>query len=181
MSEIVLLMSRQLKSAEGWNIAMQVVLGSLFLALCSQVRIDVGPVPITFQTLGVFVLGMWMEPKRAAGAVLLYLIEATLGLPVLAGWGCNPLCFLGVSGGYLLSFPCAAYVIGRMRVMRSCPFFLWLLISVFLGQVIIYVFGVSQLSLFLGWERAVQCGIVPFLLPALIKSVCVTSIYKVLR
>ena len=69
--------------------------GSIFLAVISQAKIQIGIVPITLQTLGVFLLGLSFGPKRAFYSVLLYLAEASCGQPVLAGGACQPLWFIG--------------------------------------------------------------------------------------
>ena len=178
MSESVVSVVRQQKKANSWGVIGSVVFGSVLLVMCSQVGIPVGPVPITFQTLGVFILGSLLGSKRGAVACLLYLIEATLGFPVLVGWRSNPLWFLVVGSGYVISFPFAAFVIGWMRERREHPSFCWIVLSLFCGQVVIYVFGMSQLSSFFGLERAIQWGLLPFLIPGVVKVVIASLIYQ---
>ena len=178
MSESILSLVRQQKWAKSGDAVVSVLIGSLILVLCSRVRIPVGTVPITLQTLGVFILGSVLGSKRGAAACLLYLIEATLGFPVLAGWGSNPLWFLVVSSGYYISFPFAAFVIGWIRERRKQPSVGWIAVSLFCGQIVIYTFGVSQLAFFFGLEKAIQWGLLPFLIPGVIKVVAATSVFQ---
>lgn len=153
-----------------------VVLGSLFLGLCSQMRIDVGPVPVTMQTLGVFVLGLVCGAKRGAAACLLYLIEATLGFPVLAGWRSCPGWFLVISSGYLMSFPFAAFVTGWVREQKE-----WAFVSVLCGQVVIYLFGLVPLVWVWGAQDALRWGLYPFILPGIMKGVIAISMDQLWR
>ena len=95
-----------------------IVLGSLFVAACAHVSIPLGftPVPVTLQTFAVLLLGLLLSPSAAAGALLLYLVEGASGLPVFSPHG--PAGFLhlfGPTGGYLLSYPCAAGLTAFLR------------------------------------------------------------------
>ena len=65
--------------------AVLVVLFSAFVALTAQVEIPLWPVPLTLQTLGVLFTGAVLGSRRGALALLLYLTEGALGLPVFAG------------------------------------------------------------------------------------------------
>lgn len=76
-----------LRSSELLNVLM-VVAGSLFVAGLAQIRIPLPftPVPITGQTLGVFLVGATMGSSRAALSLGLYLLEGSLGLPFFCRW-----------------------------------------------------------------------------------------------
>ncbi|MCB1080673.1 MAG: hypothetical protein KDK69_02520, partial [Chlamydiia bacterium] len=52
--------------SRAWT-ALQVVMGSLFLAACSQITIPLYPVPLTMQTLGIFILAMMQGGNKALG------------------------------------------------------------------------------------------------------------------
>lgn len=139
----------------------QVVLGSLFLTLCAKATIPIQPVPMTLQTLGVFLLAIFMGGKKASLATLFYLVQATLGAPVLAE-GVNPLWIVGPNAGYLLAFPCAAYVIG-MLIKKKGTSSAWLIFSILSGQLVIYFFGALFLSRFVGFKMSMALGVFPFL------------------
>jgi biotin transport system substrate-specific component len=89
--------------------------GSLLVALCAQVSLPLpfSPVPVTGQTFAVLLLGAALGPSRAAAALVLYLMEGAAGLPVFAPGGLPGAArFAGPTGGYLLAFPLAAFLLG---------------------------------------------------------------------
>jgi biotin transport system substrate-specific component len=91
-------------------IAVFAALIAVFTALVPGV--NVGPVPITLQTLAVALTGLILGPVRGCLAVLLYLVVGFAGLPVFAQGNAGLGVFGGGSIGYLLSFPLAALLTG---------------------------------------------------------------------
>lgn len=148
--------------SHAWTMT-QVVLGSLFLAALSQVTIPLYPVPMTLQTLGIFLLAIGQGGKKASYSTLLYLGFITLGLPFLAGGVSNSLWFALPSAGYLVGFPIASYVIGKMVNAKENPSSLWIMGSILVGQMIIYTLGVAGLTRILSFEQSLMVGLLPFL------------------
>ena len=159
-----------------WITAAQVFLGSLFFAACAQISIPLQPVPLSLQTLAVFLLAIMQGGKKASLSVLLYLVECSMGLPFLAGGAINPLWILGTNAGYLLAFPVAAYVVGKLVEMKENPSALWVMISIFCGQLIIYSLGVAFLSRFIGLKMSFYLGVLPFLPLAGLKLIVASSL-----
>ena len=89
-----------------------VVVFSLFIAASAQFAFYIGPVPITAQSFAVLLTGALLGSRLGAAAVIVYLIEGGLGLPFFAGGGSGILRFFGLTGGYLVAFPAAAFVTG---------------------------------------------------------------------
>ena len=92
-----------------------VVGASLLMAACAHVSIPLGftPVPITLQTFGVMFLALSLGGRRAAAALMLYLIEGVSDLPVFSPHGPGGIAqLLGPTGGYLMAYPFAAFVGG---------------------------------------------------------------------
>ena len=143
--------------------ATQVLVGGLFLAACAQVSIPLYPIPMTMQTLGVFTLATMQGGRIASYSALLYLALISLGLPVLSGGASNAMWFALPSAGYLLAFPIAAFVIGKLISVKEKPDSLWVLFSVLVGQVIIYTLGVGVLTRLLSVKESLMAGLVPFL------------------
>ncbi len=146
--------------------ALLIITGALWVALFAQVRIPLPftPVPITGQTFAVLLIGAALGAQRGTAALLLYLSMGLSGLPVFAG-GTGGLAHLaGPTGGYLIGFVLATYVIGRMaergleRTIRTS------LLPFLLGTAIISLSGVSWLAIYLGPVAAVQKGLLPFLI-----------------
>jgi biotin transport system substrate-specific component len=169
------LSSRYFPAAAGWirDLAL-IILGSLFVAVFARVEIPLpfSPVPITGQTFAVLLAGAALGSKRGAASMALYLAEGALGLPFFAGGAHGIEIVMGATGGYLVGFIVAAYVIGLLaeqgleRNLRTS------LVPFLIGTVIIYVLGVSWLAVVLGSFRdAVTFGLVPFLIGDAIKLI----------
>ncbi|MBN1810821.1 MAG: biotin transporter BioY [Anaerolineae bacterium] len=148
-----------------------VIGGSLFIALCAQFTIHVGPVPITGQTLGVLLTGMLLGSRRGSLSVLAYLAEGIAGLPVFAPGGPPGLArLLGPTGGYLLGFVAAAYVTGLLAERGWDRKSVTTLVAMLIGNAVIYAFGLPWLALFVGIENALPLGFYPFIIGDLAKA-----------
>ncbi len=147
-----------------------VVLFSAFVALTAQVEIPLWPVPLTLQTLGVLFTGAVLGSRRGALALLLYLTEGALGLPVFAGGASGVGYMLGPTGGYLVGFVIAAGVVGWLAQRGWDRRLVWAAVAMVIGNVIIYVCGVAWLAVFLGdlWGALVK-GMLLFVVGDLIK------------
>ncbi len=159
----------------------QIVLGSLFLAVLAQVKIYLPftPIPISLQTFGVLMLAVGQGSRNAPLSILLYLLFAFCGLPVLAGGRIDSLWLLGPTAGYLLGFPLAAYLTGRLLEMRKSPSLIWGAFSILMGQACIYFLGVTYLSYVVGGVvKGIQLGLLPFLPGVLIKGGLILSVLK---
>jgi biotin transport system substrate-specific component len=90
------------------------VFAALVSALALTPGIPVGGVgvPITLQSLGIMLCGAVLGPWRGALAAALYLLVGFLGVPVFANGSSGLGVLAGLSVGYLLSWPLAAFVIG---------------------------------------------------------------------
>jgi len=92
------------------------VFGAALVALLAQVslRLPFTPVPITGQTLGVLLIGASMGSALGFRSLSLYLLAGAAGMPIFAGGGAGIGWLLGPSGGYLLAFPLAAWLVGQL-------------------------------------------------------------------
>ncbi len=117
-----------------------------------------------------FALAFILGKNRATLAVLTYLLQGAIGLPVFATGNFGILYLLGPSGGYLWGFAAATYLTGhlfeRARGQASYKIFL----SILAGNGVIYLLGAAQLSLFLGCRSALLFGVLPFLFTDMLKS-----------
>jgi biotin transport system substrate-specific component len=149
-----------------------ILLGSLFVAFFARIEIPMQPVPITGQTFAVLLVGALLGSKRGAAAMAVYLFEGAIGLPFFAGGASGIGILTGATAGYLLGFIGAAYVIGLLaekgleRSVRTS------IIPFLAGTLVVYLFGVTWLSVVLGsLSQAIQYGLVPFLLGDVIKLI----------
>ncbi|MCS7050082.1 MAG: biotin transporter BioY [Thermomicrobium sp.] len=153
-----------------------VVAGSVLTALAAQVSIPLPftPVPITGQTFAVLLVGAVLGSRRGAVSMALYVAEGLVGLPVFAGGKAGLAVLLGPTGGYLLGFIAAAFVTGWLAERGWDRRPLTTAFAMALGNVVIYLFGVSWLAVFVGLERAPLLGLVPFLPGDALKIVLAT-------
>ncbi|MGH9888369.1 MAG: biotin transporter BioY [bacterium] len=142
------------------------------VAAASQVAIPLPftPVPLTLQPMLVILAGMMMGPVAGAASMALYLAAGAAGLPVFTPLGAPGVArFFGPTGGYLIAYPIAAFVAGRLARRASSLSGRWLAGAA--GIAIIYLGGVAQLTLLSGSVvRAVQLGVTPFAALDLVKA-----------
>lgn len=146
-----------------------IVVGAAVVALAAQVavRLPFTVVPLTLSPLAVLVVGGLLGAGGGAAALVLYLVAGAAGLPVFAGGAAGAIHLLGPTGGYLLAFPVAAAVTGRLS--RSTTIARVLLACV-AGMVVIHIGGVSQLAILGGDPAAAfRVGFLPFFSNDLVK------------
>jgi biotin transport system substrate-specific component len=143
------------------------VLGaSLVIALSAQVAIQLpfSPVPITGQTMAVLLVGALLGSRRGALAVLAYIAEGLAGLPVFAGGAAGLARLFGPTGGYLVGFVAAAFLVGWLAERGWDRRFGTTLAAMTLGNLVIYGVGAVWLAVFVGGlSRAWSLGVLPFL------------------
>ena len=128
---------------------------ALFAALIAVLglvpRVDLAAgVPITAQSLGIMLCGTVLGAKRGALAVLLFLGLVALGLPLLSGGRGGLGVFVGPSAGFLIGFPVAAFVAGKiMERTTLAPFWAATCGAVIGGIGVLYVFGISGMAIVL--------------------------------
>jgi biotin transport system substrate-specific component len=143
---------------------------SAFVGLTAQVEIPLLPVPLTLQTLGVLFTGAVLGGRRGALALLLYVAEGAVGLPVFASGASGAAYMLGPTGGYLIGFVFAAGVVGLLAERGWDRRLVWTMLAMAVGNLVIYAFGVAWLALVLGdlWNALIQ-GMLIFIPGDLIK------------
>jgi biotin transport system substrate-specific component len=127
------------------------ITASAFVAFCAHISLPLPftPVPLTLQNFAVLVVGVLLGPGAAFSAMMLYLAEGAIGLPVFSPTGLGGVAqLLGPTGGYLLSYPLAAAVAGLARNIRSRSFtrFTAGLLSTTAATLIILSFGAVWLG-----------------------------------
>lgn len=151
--------------------AAAVLLGTLVLAIASQISVPMLPVPMTMQTLAVILISALYGWRLGALTILAWLGEAALGLPVLANGSGGLAPFMGPTAGYLASFPFVAALVGWLAERGwngSRPAFAFA--AMLLGHALCLALGGLWLATLIGSEKALLAGVVPFLLGSLVKS-----------
>ena len=149
-----------------------VILASLFVAICARVTVPLPftPVPLTLQNFGVLVVGLTLGARRGFAALLLYLAEGAMGMPVFnpAGPG-GILQLLGPTGGFLLAYPFVAAIAGWV-MERGAKSFVRAISAGFFAEIVLFVGGLSWLAVLTGSiAQAVRWGLYWFVFAEVIK------------
>ena len=138
---------------------------SLVIGLCAQVAIPLPftPVPVTLQTLAVLMAGCILGSGRGALAVLAYLGEGCAGLPVFSGGRAGAAHLFGPTGGFLLGFLAAAYVVGLLAERGMLRHRIGAALALIAGNIVLYFPGVLWLGAYTGMDKALSLGMMPFL------------------
>jgi biotin transport system substrate-specific component len=149
-----------------------IVGASIVTALAAQMAFPVpwSPVPITGQTWAVLLTGAVLGARRAFLAQALYLLEGAAGLPVFAGASAGFAVLMGPTAGYLIAFPFAAGVTGMLAERGWDRRFITMVAAMLLGSVVIFAFGLANLSRFLPGEHLLAAGLLPFIPGDIVKS-----------
>ena len=168
-----------------WWMEIPVLLGFNLLLVClAQVAINLpfSPVPITGQTLGVTLIAMALGRTRGVAVVSAYILEGILGLPVFANGMAGAGVLLGPTGGYLIGFVVAAWVIGSLADRGWDRSFIGSFAAMTFGTVVIFACGLSWLSRFVEGNVLLSLGLFPFVPGALVKlaiaSIALPSVWK---
>lgn len=149
------------------------------LGLPGSITIGTTGVPLTLQTLGVMLAGGILGARKGFLAVLVFLVLATAGLPLLAGGRGGLGIWAAPSAGYLLGFLVGVIVIGRLttRILPRYPLWQGIAINLLGGALVIYLIGVTWLAIRTSWAAA-TIGALPFLPGDLLKAVIAAFVVK---
>lgn len=151
---------------------------TILTAIGAQIEIPHKPVPYTLQTFFVLLAGAFLGMRNGAISQLAYLAIGIVGVPVFSGLGFGLARLLGPTGGYLLSFPIAAFAVGYL--LRQQKSFIWSFLSMAVGLFIIFSFGTLQLYFvyYRDWLLAVTNGLLIFSWWDVLKLFAAASIYS---
>ena len=141
------------------------------------------PVPLTLQTLGVMLAGLILSPRLAALSMLLYVVLALVGFPVLPGARGGLAVFAGPTGGFILGFIPGAFVVSWLaaRSLNNTTSAAMIArnfgAAVFGGAFVVYAIGVPWLAFVTGMtiDKALM-AVVVFLPGDLVKAVIATIV-----
>jgi len=152
------------------------------IAIGAYIALPIGPVPIVLQNFFIMCAAMMLGYKTGTMAIALYLLAGLIGLPVFSGGGGGPAHLMGPTGGYLISYLPAGFLMAFIaeKTKRS----LWgLSLAALTGIIIIYLIGVPWLKISLGmdWAKAASAGMIPFIPGDIIKAAAAVGITAVMK
>ncbi|WP_243291915.1 biotin transporter BioY [Bacillus sp. FJAT-47783] len=128
------------------------------LGLLPPIMLPFTPVPITAQTFGVMLAGAVLGAKRGGLSLLVFVLLVAVGAPVLSGGRGGLGILVGPSGGYIMSWPIAAFLIGYLVEKSWNHLSLWkmVLFNIIGGVLFVYACGITYLSFVtdLTWMQA---------------------------
>ena len=133
------------------------------------------PVPFTLQPMIVLLGGAALGSRLGMSSQVLYLVVGIAGLPVFAASPALPqgvARLFGPTGGYLMSYPIAAFVTGYLAERGFDRRYLTSVVAMGTGLAIIFACGVAWLAFgtpHLGLPVAVRTGLVPFIPADIVK------------
>ncbi len=152
------------------------------MCILGPLSLPIGPVPISFTNLVIYLTAYVLDRKRCTLATLLYLLIGLVGLPVFSGFTGGPEKLLGPTGGYLIGFFFLAAALGPMIdrfwnnkvisiiAMEACTWIPYLLGTAWLAYSAHMTFG-----------AALAAGVIPFIIEDVIKIVIAAFIGPVLK
>ena len=160
---------------------------TVLTAMAAQVSVPLPftPVPFTLQPMVVLLGAAALGSRLGMLSQVLYLAAGIAGLPVFAASAVLPPGLgrlLGPTGGYLMSYPFAAFVAGALAERGFDRQFLTSVLAMGAGLLVVFTGGVAWMAwgaVPLGLTRALAVGFYPFLLADLLKVLLAASILPV--
>lgn len=168
-----------------------VVAGTVFTAIAAQIAVPLWPVPLTFQTFAVLLVGTTLGPLRGVVSMILYLLVGVLGVPVFADGRSGSILPL-TTGGYVIGFVLAALLVGWLAQREWDRRFLGTFVAFLAGSVTIYAIGLPWLFVALvrlgptvwrdnlGYDSVlaatVGAGMIPFLVGDALKALLAAAV-----
>lgn len=148
------------------------VAGTLLLTLSAKTKVVLGPVDMSLQTLAIFLIAAAFGMRLAVATLVLYMAQGAMGFPVFQSTpekGIGIAYMLGTTGGYLAGFVVMAAIVGWAadRGWDRSP--VKLFGAVLTAEVVMLAMGFAWLAVLIGADKAWQFGVVPFIVPDLIK------------
>ncbi len=157
-----------------------IVGASLFVAICAHITIPMmplTPVPLTVQNMAVVLVGLLLGSRRGLAALMVYLLEGVVGLPVFSPAGPGGIAQLfGFTGGFLLAYPFVAFIAGYI-FERGKKTFLRATVAAFSGEILLFVGGLSWLYILThSLAKAAYLGLYWFVAAEVIKVMFAAAI-----
>jgi biotin transport system substrate-specific component len=172
--------NREINASEQLKMTVHASLLAALIAAGAYIAVPIGPVPIVLQNMFILLAGLLLGSRWGLAAVGVYLLAGVLGLPVFAGGTGGVGRFAGPTGGYLIGYLPAVFVVGLFSRYQKTALDI---IGMILGTFIIYVVGVSWLQMITGmaFSKALAVGMYPFLIGDALKIAAAAAIAKAIR
>ena len=142
------------------------------MCILGPISIQIGPVPISFTMVAVFLAVFVLGPKFGCISYVIYYMLGLVGLPVFSGGAGGIGKIAGPTGGYLIGMFFMALIVGLfLKKFPTCWYML--LLGMILGDAANYVFGTAWfvISTNSTIQYALEVCVFPFILVDLVKMI----------
>lgn len=168
------------KRSKLYNLSFTAVMTAVMCVL-APMSIPIGPVPISFTILAIFLALYLLGWKMGTLSFILYLFIGMIGLPVFSGFSGGLGKLMGPTGGYIIGFLPMALLAGIVieKVNNRAVHF----VAMVLGTAICYAFGTAWFCVVTQTEvaAALSVCVIPFIPADIIKIVIAVVVGPVLR
>ena len=153
-----------------------VLFATFFLGSISKISIPLffTPIPLVLQNSVSIFLPVIMGRKKSSYSILLYILLGALGFPFYANGSFGISSLFGISGGYIFGYFFSANIVSWLLEKKgvSIPS------SLLIGHLSILLFGSLWMSLYVGFQKGLLLGFLPFLFTDILKTIAMSKIYE---
>lgn len=159
----------------------ELVICSLFAsltAILTQVSIPLPAVPITMQIFAVTLCGLVLGKRLGFISQTIYVLLGTIGLPLFSKFSGGVGIILGPTGGFILSFPIVAFVVGYFYEKFKST--IGIMFGMMCSLLISYIIGTVQFCIVTNSDliKGLTICVVPFIIVDIIKLSLSTLVGK---
>ena len=156
--------------SKAYEITMTALMAAITCIL-APLSIPIGPVPISFTNLAIYLSLYLLGWKRGPISYLIYLLLGLVGLPVFSGFTGGPAKLAGPTGGYIIGFIAMAVIAGL--VIDNCRKSWFQLIGMIVGTAVCYLLGTIWFCLVADYtfKAALAVCVIPFIPADLVKMI----------
>ncbi|MBZ9654265.1 biotin transporter BioY [Phyllobacterium lublinensis] len=161
-----------------WYVSLALA-GTALMTLAAKTKVDMVFVNVTMQTFALFAISAAYGSRLAVATMALYLLEGALGMPVFTGTpekGIGLAYMVGPTGGYLLSYLAAAWIVGRAADKGLARNPLALGAAMFAAEIVVLGMGFLWMAYLFGFEKAFTFGVGPFIIADVLKLALAAAI-----
>lgn len=140
------------------------------ICILGPLSIPIGPVPISFTNLAIFISLYTLGMKKGTMSYIIYMFIGFVGVPVFSGFSSGPSKLLGPTGGYLIGFILMALIAGFFIDKYFDKIYLCFA-GMVLGDIVCYIVGTAWLAYQanMSLSAALAVGVIPFIPGDLVK------------
>ena len=160
-----------------------IAISAALITVCSWISIQIGPVPVTLQTLAVLAVLLTAGGRRGTIAIAVYLALGAVGVPVFSGFKGGPAAFIGPTGGFLIGFFLAALafwlfekLVFAKLMTTPAKKIVFGIVNSLIFEIVMYIFGVIWfMTVYAAQTGPVGLGtvlswcVIPFIIPDIVK------------